>query len=424
MNPLLTAAAAVVLCFLLHGAAVSGDRPFPPRFTSIFSFGSSYSDTGNFVLQSAGLPSIPFNHSPYGDTFFRRPTGRPSDGRLPIDFIAEALGLPLVPPFLAKEANDFGGGGGANFAIVGGTALDVGFFIRHNNASVPPFQSSLRVQIGWFRSLLRRGGNATAAAAAERLATALFVVGEFGGSDYRYLLSGGKSLEQAKSFVPEVVRAICRGVERLVEEGARYVVVTGTLPAGCMPMELTKYAAAAAGAANASSTAAAAYDRRTGCLRRLNGLAQYHNWVLREAVERMRGKYPTTKLVYADFYKPSGILNHGQPYYLNLNWVVGLYHGNFVNLKIFLPAFRNVYRDRVYIGFTQQPLKACCGGGGPYNYNPGAACGSPGASTCGDPSAYVNWDGIHLTEAAYKYVAGGWLNGVYAYPSILSLLAQ
>uniref|UniRef100_A0A0D9ZVN5 Esterase n=1 Tax=Oryza glumipatula TaxID=40148 RepID=A0A0D9ZVN5_9ORYZ len=390
MNPLLTAAAAVVLCFLLHGAAASGDRPFPPRFTSIFSFGSSYSDTGNFVLQSAGLPSIPFNHSPYGDTFFRRPTGRPSDGRLPIDFIAEALGLPLVPPFLAKEANDFGGGGGANFAIVGGTALDVGFFIRHNNASVPPFQSSLRVQIGWFRSLLRRGGNATAAAAAERLATALFVVGEFGGSDYRYLLSGGKSLEQAKSFVPEVVRAICRGVERLVEEGARYVVVTGTLPAGCMPMELTKYAAAAAGAANASSTAAAAYDRRTGCLRRLNGLAQYHNWVLREAVERMRGKYPTTKLVYADFYKPVASL----------------------------------VRRPAKFGFTQQPLKACCGGGGPYNYNPGAACGSPGASTCGDPSAYVNWDGIHLTEAAYKYVAGGWLNGVYAYPSILSILAQ
>ncbi|BAF16828.2 GDSL esterase/lipase At5g45910 [Oryza sativa Japonica Group] len=380
MNPLLTAAAAVVLCFLLHGAAASGD-PFPPRFNSIFSFGSSYSDTGNFVLQSAGLPSIPFNHSPYGDTFFRRPTGRPSDGRLPIDFIAEALGLPLVPPFLAKEANDFGGGGGANFAIVGGTALDVGFFIRRNNASVPPFQSSLRVQIGWLRSLLRRAGNATAA---ERLATALFVVGEFGGSDYRYLLSGGKSLEQAKSFVPEVVRAICRGVERLVEEGARYVVVTGTPPAGCMPMELTKYAAA-----NASS-AAAAYDRRTGCLRRLNGLAQYHNWLLREAVERMRGKYPTTKLVYADFYKPVASL----------------------------------VRRPAKFGFTQQPLKACCGGGGPYNYNPGAACGSPGASTCGDPSAYVNWDGIHLTEAAYKYVAGGWLNGVYAYPSILSLLAQ
>ncbi|KAF0924644.1 hypothetical protein E2562_010241 [Oryza meyeriana var. granulata] len=230
---------------------------------------------------------------------------------------------------------------------------------------------------------LRR--NATAAERRERLATSLFVVGEFGGSDYRRLISGGKSLEQAKSFVPDVVRAICRGVERLVEEGARYVVVSGTPPAGCMPMALTKYEATA-GAANAST----AYDRRTGCLRRLNGIAQYHNWLLREAVGRMRGKYPGTKLVYADFYKPVASL----------------------------------VRRPAKFGFTQQPLKACCGGGGPYNYNPGAACGSPGASTCSEPSAYVNWDGIHLTEAAYKYVAGGWLNGVYAYPSILSLLAQ
>jgi hypothetical protein len=51
-----------------------------------------------------------------------------------------------------------------------------------------------------------------------------------------------------------------------------------------------------------------------------------------------------------------------------------------------------------------------------------AACGSPGATTvCGDPSKYVHWDGVHLTEAAYKYIANGWLNGLYAYPSILDL---
>ncbi|XP_015693360.1 GDSL esterase/lipase At5g45910-like [Oryza brachyantha] len=372
------AVAVVVVSCLFHGSAASGE----PRFTSIFSFGSSYSDTGNFVLQSAGFPAIPFNHSPYGDTFFRRPTGRPSDGRLPIDFIAEALGLPLLPPCMAK-GRDFGGG--ANFAIVGGTALDVGFFLRHNAASVPPFRSSLRVQIGWFRSLLAQTlrRNATAAERRERLATSLFVVGEFGGTDYRYLLSAGKSLEQAKSYVPVVMRAICRSVERLVEDGARYVVVVGTPPAGCMPMELTKYAPAAA-AANAST----AYDRRTGCLRRLNGLAEYHNWMLQEAVGRMRGKYPGTKLVYADFYRPVASL----------------------------------VRRPAKFGFAQQPLKACCGGGGAYNYNPAAACGSPGASACSDPSAYVNWDGVHLTDAAYKHVAGGWLDGAYAYPSILSLL--
>ena len=95
-------------------------------------------------------------------------------------------------------------------------------------------------------------------------------------------------------------------VQRLVEEGARYVVVTGTPPAGCMPMALTKYAVAAG---NASTE----YDRRTGCLRRLNGLSQYHNWMLQETVRRMRGKYPGTKLVYADYHKPVSRLIRRRP---------------------------------------------------------------------------------------------------------------
>ena len=127
---------------------------------------------------------------------------------------AEALELPLVAPFLSRQPQDLSRG--ANFAIVGGTALDVGFFLRHNAASVPPFRSSLRAQIGWFRGLRRSLCNSTAAAAGcgERLvARSLFVVGELGSNDYGYFLAGGKSLQEAKSLVPEVVKAICRGIE-------------------------------------------------------------------------------------------------------------------------------------------------------------------------------------------------------------------
>ncbi|TVU16990.1 hypothetical protein EJB05_32996, partial [Eragrostis curvula] len=335
---------------------------------------------GNFVLQSAGLPSIPFNHSPYGETFFRRPTGRPSDGRLIIDFIAEALGLPLVPPFLSKVNLSRG----ANFAIVGGTALDVGFFLRNNASSVPPFRSSLRAQIGWFRKL-KRSSLCNDTKCRERLARSLFVVGELGSNDYWYILAGGRGVHEAKPLVPEVVKAICRGIERLVEEGARYVVVSGTPPAGCMPMALDKYGDAAPNASKAEL--AREYDLRTGCLRRLNGLAQYHNWMLREAIRRMRAKYPATTLIYADFYKPVA----------------------------------QIIRRPAKFGFNNQPLRACCGGGGLYNYNPEAACGSPGATVCDDPSVYVHWDGIHLTEAAYKFIVDGWLDGVYANPSILNL---
>jgi phospholipase/lecithinase/hemolysin len=89
-------------------------------------------------------------------------------------------------------------------------------------------------------------------------------------------------------------------LQRLVEEGARYVVVSGTPSAGCMPMALAKYGVMAA----ANATKDREYDAQMGCLRRLNGLSRYHNWLLRESVRRMRVKYPAATLIYADFYKP------------------------------------------------------------------------------------------------------------------------
>jgi hypothetical protein len=54
------------------------------RYYSIFSFGDSYTDTGNNPVTYAwyGIPD-PDTRLPYGSTFF----GRYCDGRLVIDFI-------------------------------------------------------------------------------------------------------------------------------------------------------------------------------------------------------------------------------------------------------------------------------------------------------------------------------------------------
>jgi hypothetical protein len=65
-------------------------------------------------------------------------------------FAAEEFGLPFIPPILGEERNFTHG---ANFAVVGGTALDLAFYLKNNITSVPPFNSSLSVQLDWFQKL-------------------------------------------------------------------------------------------------------------------------------------------------------------------------------------------------------------------------------------------------------------------------------
>lgn len=50
-------------------------------FKAIFNFGDSNSDTGGFYA------AFPAESGPYGMTYFNKPAGRASDGRLVIDFI-------------------------------------------------------------------------------------------------------------------------------------------------------------------------------------------------------------------------------------------------------------------------------------------------------------------------------------------------
>ncbi|TVU22935.1 hypothetical protein EJB05_32656 [Eragrostis curvula] len=317
---------------------------------------------------------------PYGSTFFGGPTGRNCDGRLIIDFLAESLGLPFVPPFLAHDGSF---SRGANFAVGAATAMDAAFFHRGEppGAGLFPLNTSLAVQLQWFQSLKPSLCGTTQAKlraeCGDFFGRSLFVVGSLGFNDYSFLLAKNKSVEQVRSSVPGVIASIAMAIERLIKHGATGLLVPGMLPAGCAAPILFMFAGADT----------AEYDARTGCLKNMNELSTHHNSLLQQALRDLQAKHPDVNIIYADFFRP----------------VI------------------EMVKSPSKFGFEGDALTICCGGPGKYRFNQKIFCGDPGAITCKDPSAKVFWDSVHLTEAANRYIAGDWLNNINSTASARSL---
>uniref|UniRef100_A0A0E0EXB8 Esterase n=1 Tax=Oryza meridionalis TaxID=40149 RepID=A0A0E0EXB8_9ORYZ len=185
--------------------------PRPPRYSRVFSFGDSLTDTGNAAILPATAGG-PFTRPPYGMTFYHRPTGRASDGRLVIDFLVKALGLPEPTPYLAgKTAADFRRG--VNFAVGGATALDPAFLKSRGITSSVPV--SLSNETRWFEDVLQLLG---ASAHEKRMiaASSVFYFGEIGFNDYSFALSAGNgTVDAAASLVPDIIAVIRSAVAAL-----------------------------------------------------------------------------------------------------------------------------------------------------------------------------------------------------------------
>ncbi|KAK6149419.1 hypothetical protein DH2020_016944 [Rehmannia glutinosa] len=256
------------------------------KLDQIYQLGDSISDTGNFIRQIPIETASAFARLSYGETIFNNATGRCSNGLLIIDHIAMAAGLPFVRPY--KNMDDHFKHG-VNFAVAGSTALPSQVLASKHIFS-PVTTSSLHVQLEWmfthFNSICFDHTDCV-----DKLENALFMVGEIGGNDYNYAFFQGKTMEELKSMVPDVVESIMDAAKKVINLGAQKVVIPGNFPIGCLPIYQTVF----------QSNIATDYDENQ-CLNQFNEIAKYHNEQLQQAIFKLQQEKPNAIVVYGDYY--------------------------------------------------------------------------------------------------------------------------
>ncbi|XP_047942528.1 GDSL esterase/lipase At1g28580-like [Salvia hispanica] len=366
----------MIICFFLlflsslTKHASSSPWSLSACYDHIIGFGDSLADTGNLGTLYPSDPPMFMYRPPYGETFFHHPTGRCSNGRLIIDFIAQYLGLHLVPPFYdGKNSSDVGS---VNFAVAGASALPDSYFLSKGIA-IRQANVSLWDQLGWFKNKFLPKFQCLEDQQSF-LRSALVLVGEVGGNDYNHALLDGASKDLVFTFVPDVVGAISSTVRELINQGARTLFVPGNLPIGCSATYLSQF----------KSSNKSDYNPKTGCLNWLNEFVSNHNTQLRAQLDLIQKENPHTDIIYADYY------NAAMRFYLN---------------------------PKKY-GFSKGALTACCPKCAPYKLD------NPDAETCHVPPQYVSWDGLHLTESAYSIIAKGLIKESYTIPQIEQVCAN
>ncbi|MQL75154.1 hypothetical protein Taro_007525 [Colocasia esculenta] len=380
----LTAAAAAWV-LLLAAQGVPGATKCD--FRAVFNFGDSNSETGGFWA------AFPAQSGPFGMTYFGRPAGRASDGRAVIDFLAQAIGIPFLSPYLQSIGSNYKHG--ANYATAASTVLlpNTSVFV----SGISPF--SLAIQLNQMKQFKVRALELSPKGylpSKDVFGKSLYTL-DIGQNDFTSNLAA-IGIEGVKQYLPQVAATISWTIKDLYAMGGRTFLVMNLAPVGCFPAFLTELP-------HDSSD----LDEH-GCMVSYNKAVADYNDMLRETLRQTGSALADAAVVYVDTHavKLDLVRNPAD-------------HGNTCPRMHSAPS---PTRRRERPGFLYA-TRACCGhGGGPYNFDPRVFCGNSKvvdganvtATACDDPQNYVSWDGIHATEAANKLVAWAILNGSYSEP--------
>ncbi|KAJ4728171.1 GDSL esterase/lipase [Melia azedarach] len=311
-------------------------------------------------------------------TYFKKPTGRASDGRLIVDFLAEALGLPFLSPYLQSVGSDYRHG--ANYATLASTVLlpNTSLFV----SGISPF--ALAIQLNQMKEFKARvvefhysdKNGFTKLPSPDIFGKSLYTF-YIGQNDFTSNLAA-IGIGGVKQFLPQVVSQIASTIKELYALSGRTFLVLNLAPIGCYPAFLVELPH--------SSSDLDSY----GCMISYNKAVVDYNSMLKETLAQTRKELHDASLIYVDTH------------------------------SVLLELFQHPTSHGLKYG-----TKACCGhGGDAYNFDPQVYCGNSKvingstvtATACSDPQNYVSWDGIHATEAANKLTTWAILNGSYFDP--------
>ncbi|KAL3516147.1 hypothetical protein ACH5RR_023049 [Cinchona calisaya] len=340
------------------------------NYPAVFNFGDSNSDTGGLVA-GVGDTLLP----PNGQTYFKKPSGRFCDGRLIIDFLMDAMDLPYLNPYLDSiDAPSFKKG--CDFAVAASTILPA------TANAVSPFSFGIQVaQFIRFKNRVldlqpkgRKSDKYIPTVEVFQKGLYTFDIGQNDVAGAFY----SKTYDQVIASIPTILAEFEAGIETLYDEGARNFWIHNTGPLGCLAQNIAKFGA------DPSKL------DELGCVITHIQASKLFNLQLYALCKKLQGQYSDANVTHVDIF----------------------------SIKSNLIANYSKY------GF-EQPIMACCGNGGPpLNYDSRITCGqtkvlngtSVTVKACNDSTEYVNWDGIHYTEAANHFVASQILTGKYSDP--------
>ncbi|XP_019156897.1 PREDICTED: GDSL esterase/lipase 1-like [Ipomoea nil] len=245
---------------------------------ALYVFGDSLFDPGNnnYINTTTNFQA---NYPPYGESYFKHPTGRFSNGRLMPDFIAEFAKLPLIPAYFGTDHRRFING--VNFASAGAGSLVETF---------SGFVIDLKTQLEYFKKVAQELKKKLGDKESKTLISNAVYMFSIGNNDYGFPFFTNSTILNSYTrheYVEMVIGNLTTVIKDIYKEGGRKFVILSVGPLGCSP---------------SSRALKLQQTNSSGCLKELNDWVKMHNKALPRKLSKLEKTLQGFKYSYFDFF--------------------------------------------------------------------------------------------------------------------------